>query len=329
MTYALAITGPTASGKTALSIDVAKALSLEVISCDSMQIYRGMDIGTAKATEEERMAVPHHLIDFLSPLECYSAESYRADAMRVLSDISSRGKRAVFVGGTGLYIDTLMRGAAKGSPPSDPAVRERLMREFTVDELYDRLMAADPESALATHKNNVKRVVRALEIYELSGKPKSYFDALSREVCPDVTVGMITLDFHNRENLYGRVDKRVDIMMRCGLLEEVESLYKGGLLRPETTAAGAIGYKEIIEYLDGKCTLMDAVKKIKLSSRRYAKRQLTWFRHEREAARVFVDTECGDMRPYGELCTEVLNIARSFLEKFENNRELGNERTRA
>ena len=316
MSCALAVTGPTASGKTALSIDIARELSLEIISCDSMQIYRGMDIGTAKATKEEREAVSHHLIDFLSPLECYSAENYRADAMAAVGDIVSRGKTPLFVGGTGLYIDTLMRQAAEGSPPSDVDLREKLLKEHTPDELYKRLSEIDPESAEAIHKNNVKRVVRALEIYELSGKTKSYFDALSRVSRPEIEIGMITLDFHNRDNLYSRVDKRVDQMLDLGLTAEVKELYDNGFLKAGTTASSAIGYKEIIEYIEGKTTLEGAVEKIKLASRRYAKRQLTWFRHERDAVRVFVDTEDGELKPYSLVLSEMLVASRSFLERF-------------
>ena len=319
MTYALAITGPTASGKTALSIDLARDMEMEIISCDSMQIYRGMDIGTAKATVTERAAVPHHLIDFLSPLECYSAEAYRTDAMAAVKDITSRGKTPLFVGGTGLYIDTLMRAAAVGSPPSDLKLREELLSKYTADKLYERLELVDPESAAATHKNNVKRVVRALEIYELTGKTKSYFDALSRTASPDIEIVMITLDFHNRENLYRRVDKRVDQMLAEGLLAEVEGLWGQGMLKEGTTAASAIGYKEIIEYLEKRTTLPLAIEEIKLSSRRYAKRQLTWFRHERDAVRVFVDSEGGQIRPYGEILAEVSLCAKELAEKLKIN----------
>ncbi len=319
MTYALAITGPTASGKTALSIDLARELEMEIVSCDSMQIYRGMDIGTAKATAAERAAVPHHLIDFLSPLECYSAEAYRADAMAAVNDITSRGKTPLFVGGTGLYIDTLMRAEAAGSPPSDLKLREELLSKYTVEELYERLVLVDPESASATHKNNVKRVVRALEIYELTGKTKSYFDALSRTASPNIEIGMITLDFHNRENLYKRVDARVDAMLAEGLLAEVEGLWGQGMLKEGTTAASAIGYKEITEYLENRTALPLAIEKIKLSSRRYAKRQLTWFRHESDAVRVFVDTEDGQIKPYGELLSEVTLRANELRNKFKIN----------
>ncbi len=320
MTHALAITGPTASGKTALSIDLAREFEMEIISCDSMQIYRGMDIGTAKATVTERAAVPHHLIDFLSPLECYSAEAYRTDAMAAVRDITKRGKLPLFVGGTGLYIDTLMRAAAVGSPPSDLKLREELLSKYTADELYERLKLVDPESAATTHENNVKRVVRALEIYELTGKTKSYFDALSRTVSPDIEIGMITLDFHNRENLYKRVDKRVDGMLADGLLSEVEGLWGQGMLKDGTTAASAIGYKEIIEYLENRTTLPLAIEQIKLSSRRYAKRQLTWFRHERDAVRIYVDTEDGQIKPYGEIIAEATLRAKELTEKIKTNR---------
>ena len=317
MSFALAITGPTASGKTALSLALAERLGCEIISLDSMQIYRYMDIGTAKATEEERARAPHHMLDFLSPDESYSAEDYRADAMRVLYDIEARGKLPLFVGGTGLYMDTVMRGTQLTSPPSSDELKQRLMAEAVTDDereaLWQRLKEIDPVSAEKTHKNNVRRVVRALEIYELTGKTKTYFDELTRAAQPDVTVGMITLDFHNRDNLYARVDMRVDQMMDEGLLEEVERLYNGGILKKGTTAAQAIGYKEIISYLDGECTLDEAVEFLKLSSRRYAKRQLTWFRHNEGAVRLFVDRENGEMKDKEELIRELYAVADRLL----------------
>ncbi len=317
MIRALSLTGPTASGKTALSIYLAKELGCEIISCDSMQIYREMDIGTAKATAEERALVRHHLIDILSPSESYSAEDYRRDAIAAAADITERGRLPLFVGGTGLYIDTVMRGVAQESPPSDARVRERLMAEADeadgADKLYERLLAVDPISAGKTHKNNIRRVVRALEIYEISGKTKTYFDNLSATSSPDIHVGMITLDFHNRDNLYNRVDLRVDEMVRCGLLDEVRSLYERGLLDPSFTAAQAIGYKEIVSYLAGKCTLDEAIEELKLSSRRYAKRQLTWFRHEADAVRLYADTESGEMKGKEQLAAEAAEAAHGLL----------------
>lgn len=317
MSFALAITGPTASGKTSLSLSLAERLGCEIISIDSMQIYRDMNIGTAKATAEERARVPHHMIDFLPPSESYSAEDYRADAMRALADIESRDRLPLFVGGTGLYMDTVMRGAELMSPPSSEELKARLLASATTDEereaLWQRLLEVDPESANKTHKNNVRRVVRALEIYELTGKTKTYFDELSRQSAPDVKVGMITLDFHNRDNLYERVDLRVDQMMEEGLLDEVKTLYHGGILVKNTTAAQAIGYKEIISYLDGECTLEEAVDFLKMSTRRYAKRQLTWFRHNEGAKRLYIDREDGTMKDKDELLSELYAFADELL----------------
>ncbi len=318
MIYALSITGPTASGKTSLSLSLAKELDGEIISCDSMQIYRMMDIGTAKATAEERAEVPHHMIDIVSPREQYSAEDYRRDALRVAGEITSCGRLPIFVGGTGLYIDTLMRGT-QASPPSSSLLRDKLMSEGESDagreRLWQRLLACDPASAASIHKNNLRRVVRALEIFELSGKPKSYFDELSRSAAPDICVGMITLDFRNRENLYSRVNERVDEMIATGLVCEVRSLYEAGMLEPEYTASQAIGYKELIPYIKGEISLGEATELLKLSSRRYAKRQLTWFRHESDAIRLFLDNEDGRMKESGLLMEEALSAAHLLIEK--------------
>lgn len=317
MIRALALTGPTASGKTALSLAIAEEVGCEIISCDSMQVYKGMDIGTAKATAAERVAVPHHLIDFLSPDEQYSVERYRAEAIKCAEEITSRGKIPLFVGGTGLYIDAVMRPQSNDSPKSSPEIRERLMAEAESEEGRDRLHARlseiDPTSAEAIHKNNVKRLVRALEIYEMTGKPKSYFDAKTRDAASDISVGMITLDFHNRENLYLRVDKRVDVMIAEGLVGEARSLYESGFLKTDSTAAQAIGYKELLPYINGERTLSEVADEIKLSSRRYAKRQLTWFRHEADARRLFIDSEDGRMKDFSEIKNEALLLASELL----------------
>ena len=320
MIFSLAITGPTASGKTALSLGLAQKLGAEIISCDSMQIYRGMDIGTAKATAEERALVPHHLIDFLSPLENYSAESYRADAIKVAEDITARGRIPLFVGGTGLYIDSVKRGATPESPESDPEYREKILSslkgEEDIDALWERLKSVDPESAEKTHKNNVKRVIRALEIYDKTGKPKSQLDRESLDVQGEVFVGMITIDFHDRENLYRRVNMRVDMMMEEGLLSEVESLYKAGMLSGGT-ASQAIGYKEIVEYIEGICSLEEAVEALKLASRRYAKRQLTWFRHEKNARVIYADLPDGSMKNASDMLCEAVGLAEEIRNEFE------------
>ena len=326
MIFALAIVGPTASGKTALSLSLAEALSGEIISCDSMQIYQGMDIGTAKATPEEQSRVRHHLVDFLSPLESYSAETYRTSAIECARDIRARGKTPVFVGGTGLYIDSVTRGASLSAPESDPNYRDKILAEIKSDEditaLWERLREVDPESAEKIHKNNIKRVIRALEIYDKTGKPKSLFDKESKETRGEVFLGMIVLDFLDRDLLYSRIDRRVDIMMEEGLLSEVRSLYDRGLLAGQTASA-AIGYKELVDYIEGRCSLDLAVENIKLASRRYAKRQLTWFRHEEGARTITVDKPCGSIKSCEELLSEALVIADEFKQKYisecENN----------
>ena len=312
MIKAFAIVGPTASGKTALSLAVAKRLGCKIISCDSMQIYREMNIGTAKATAEEQTVAEHFLIDFLDPRESFSVESYRELAMDAARKIDQYGSTPLFVGGTGLYIDSLMRLENSESPEASEEYRRAQMEiaamEGGEDILWQRLRSVDPESAEKIHKNNVKRVIRALEIYDMTGKTKTWFDSRTKEKNPEISIRMLTLDFHNRETLYGRVNLRVDMMMEEGLLDEVRSLYDRGMLVPETTAAQAIGYKEIVEHLEGKCTLDEAVEKIKLSSRRYAKRQLTWFRHEDDAKTLFVDREDGSMKSADEIVSEALAL---------------------
>ena len=317
MIFSLAITGPTASGKTALSLSLARELGCEIISCDSMQIYRGMDVGTAKATPDERALVPHHLIDILEPGEDFSAERYRTLALAAAEDITSRGRLPMFVGGTGLYIDTVMRCGAD-SPESDPEYRAELMRGADTEQgriaLWERLNGVDPECAATVHYNNVKRVIRALEIFDRTGRTKSELDKESRARAGDIAVGMITIDFHDRECLYRRVDIRVDAMLREGLLEEARSLYERGLLRG--TAAAAIGYKELLGYIRGEQELDAAVEELKLATRRYAKRQITWFRHETDAYRLFADDESGRLRSTEELILEATGAAKRFIQNF-------------
>lgn len=320
MIFSLAITGPTASGKTALSLSLAEQLSAEIISCDSMQIYRGMDIGTAKATYDERMRVPHHLIDFLSPLEGYSAESYRTAAIDCARDITDRGRLPLFVGGTGLYIDSVSRGNSAASPESDPEYRDKILSKIKSDDditaLWERLREVDPISAEKIHKNNVKRVIRALEIYDKTGKPKSLLDEESLTYRGEVFVGMITIDFHNRDTLYDRVDRRVDIMMEEGLFDEVKRLYDDGLLAGPTSSQ-AIGYKELVDFIEGRCDLNEAVENLKLATRRYAKRQLTWFRHEKNARVIYADYPDGSLRTAEELLSDAVLAYNDFKAEFE------------
>ena len=316
MIRALAITGPTASGKTAISIALAKEMGCEIISCDSMQIYKDMNIGTAKVTAEEAAGVPHYLVDIIEPSEPFSVEEYRVRALEAAERISSRGRIPMLVGGTGLYVDALMRASMSGVPESSREYRDNLLSKIKtdadIDALWQRLYKVDPESAETIHKNNVRRVIRALEIYETCGRTKSEIDRESKAASPDISIGMITLDFHDRENLYRRVDARVEIMMRSGLLDEVSALYRSGRLPKASTAAQAIGYKEIIKHLDGEISLAEATDLIKLSSRRYAKRQLTWFRHN-EAKRLYIDGEDGGMRGIDEIIREAVGFAHELI----------------
>ncbi len=306
MIHALAITGPTASGKTALSIEVARRLGCEIISLDSMQIYRGMDIGTAKATAEERAAVPHHMIDLLPPGCDFSAKQYKDMALDIAADIEARGKIPLFAGGTGLYLSTLIRPECEAPPESVREYRDGIMSGIATEEdrirLWERLSEVDPESAAATHHNNVRRVIRALEIYDATGKTKTYFDRLSQAPSDRIEVRHVTLDFHNRDTLYRRIDARVDEMLSSGLMNEVRDLVSRGELLPHTTAAQAIGYKELLCALRGEASLEDAVLELKQASRNYAKRQLTWFRNNACAEVLYCDTEGGDMIPLCELC---------------------------
>jgi len=311
----LAIVGPTAGGKTSLSIALAKRLGGEIISCDSMQLYCGMDVGTAKPTAEEMEGVPHHMIDIREPDESYSCAEYVADARANIQDITSRGLLPILCGGTGLYLDGVLLGGSFEDTPSDPSIRERLQaiaeQEDGKDVLYDRLCEVDPDSASAIHKNNVKRVIRALEIYECCGTPKSVLDKASRErgLLYDATV--IGLRYHSRELLYSRIDQRVDIMISDGLYDEVVRLKAAGVFERNATAAQAIGYKELLGVLDGTATLEEAVDGLKLATRHYAKRQMTWFSAKPYVTWIYADTEDGQMRPFADILDEAMDIVAS------------------
>ncbi len=275
-----AVVGPTASGKTALAVELAKRFDGEVVSCDSMQIYKGMDIGTAKPTKEETFGIPHHMIDIVEPSQAFSAADYAPLARAAAEDIISRGKLPIFCGGTGLYLDSVLSANKYADVETDPELRAALMAEselYGAEAMWQKLREVDPEAAAATHMNNVKRVVRALEIYLSSGVTKTEWDKRSRQTPPPFSATVIALD-RERDELYSRIDKRVDIMMEMGLVSEVRELLSSGRLPRNSTAAQAIGYKELIAHFDGQCSLEDAVMQIKQSSRRYAKRQLTWFR---------------------------------------------------
>lgn len=274
----VAIAGPTASGKTALSIEIAKKYNGEIVSCDSMQIYKYMDIGTAKPTKEEQCGIPHYMIDEISPDENFSVVEYVSRARYYIDDILSRGKLPVLVGGTGLYMDSVINNTKFSEAESDEKYRASLyaMAEKEGNEAVHKLLEeVDPQSAAKIHANNIRRVIRALEIYKTTGKTMTQVNLESvREPVYDALIIGLNMD---RELLYDRINRRVDIMMEQGLLEEVKSLLEKKINR-NTTAMQAIGYKELIEYIDGKASLDEAIDKIKQESRRYAKRQLTWFR---------------------------------------------------
>ena len=288
----IAIVGPTASGKTRLSVELAAHLGAEILSFDSMQIYRGMDIGTAKPTIEERQGIAHHMIDIADPREDYSVSRFVEEADRCLQDILSRGKTAVLVGGTGLYIDSLMRGL-EFAPLPQSGVREELTRiaqEEGIEVLMERLRAVDPESAERIHPSNHKRVIRALEIYLESGKTMTQHNLESQEKPPKYAPLWIGLDYVNRDALYSRINRRVDLMVEQGLLEELQTLLAQGIAH-NATSMQAIGYKELMGYLRGECTLQEAVELLKQASRRYAKRQRTWFRRNPEVNWLMLEDE--------------------------------------
>ncbi len=289
----IAVSGPTASGKSAAALHICKTLGGELISCDSMQIYRRMDIGTAKPTREEMAEVSHHMIDILDPTEDFSAADFALLAAKAIEDIHARRKLPVLCGGTGLYLDSLLKGVDFGEFKTDPAYREALWslaKEKGNAALHDMLRELDPEAADAIHMNNVKRVIRALEICKFSGMTKTEWDkAALRRSSPYAPIH-IALDYRDREVLYHRIDLRVDEMIETGLLAEVQTLLDEDLLRPDTTAWGAIGYKELLGFIRGEISLEKAVSDLKLATRHYAKRQLTWLRRN-ESIRWFYPDE--------------------------------------
>jgi tRNA dimethylallyltransferase len=275
----LVIIGPTAVGKTNLSIEMAKCYNGEIISGDSMQIYRGMDIGTAKITKEEMQGIPHHLIDIKEPEENFSVAEFQLLVRAKINEIAKRGKLPIIVGGTGLYIQSVIYDYQFSDVPGDEAFRLELEERAKVignEALYKELQAVDPESAEQIHPNNVRRVIRALEIFHLTGKTMQDFQKKQQpDLMYETALVGLTMD---REKLYERINLRVDIMVEQGLLDEVKFLYNQGLR--DCQSIQAIGYKEIYDFLDGKVTWDMAVLQLKQNSRRYAKRQLTWFRNK-------------------------------------------------
>ena len=306
----LAVVGSTASGKTALSIALAKALGGEIISCDSMQVYRRMDIGTAKPTKEEMDGVVHHLLDFAEPDQPFSCAEYVTLAQKAVQEIHTRGKLPIFCGGTGLYLDSVLRGGGFEETETDPILRQQLF-DFAAEHgnhaLHARLRAVDPESAEAIHENNVKRVVRALEIFETSGMTKTEADRRSRLIESPYDACVLGLRYENREILYNRIDRRVELMLEAGLLEETRQLMQEGIFERNSTAAQAIGYKELLGFLRGEQSLAEATESLKRATRRYAKRQITWFSAKDYVHWVDV-VQNGSLRSLEELLNEALRI---------------------
>ncbi|PGC14286.1 tRNA (adenosine(37)-N6)-dimethylallyltransferase MiaA [Bacillus wiedmannii] len=304
------IIGPTAVGKTKLSIDLAKALNGEIISGDSMQIYRTMDIGTAKVTKEEMDGIPHYMVDIKNPEESFSVAEFQERVRKHIREITERGKLPIIVGGTGLYIQSVLFDYQFTDDAGDTMYREQMEKlalERGVEYVHKKLQEVDSESAERIHANNVRRVIRALEIFHTTGeKMSNQLEKQENELLYDVSLIGLTMD---REMLYDRINLRVDIMMDQGLLEEVEGLYNRGIR--DCQSIQAIGYKEIYDYFEDRVSLEEAVSQLKTNSRRYAKRQLTWFRNK-------MDVTWFDVTG-GEKTSEILRYIEGKLQLKSNN----------
>ena len=280
----LVIVGPTASGKTRMAVELAKAHNGEVVSADSMQIYRRMDIGTAKPTAEEMDGVPHHMIDVADPEEDFSVARYVEMASACVDDILARGKLPIVAGGTGLYVDSLLSGRTFAAFSPESALRKELEAELAErggEAMLEELSRVDPEAAARLHPNDHKRIVRALEVYRSTGKTISEHNRETQALPPRYEALTIGLNFQDRADLWARIDQRVDQMAAAGLEREVRELLSSGL-SPRCTAMQAIGYKEFVAAVEGDMTWREAEELVKLRSRQYAKRQLTWFRRSRD-----------------------------------------------
>ena len=304
----ICICGPTASGKTALSVALAKQLHTEIISADSMQIYRGMDIGTAKPTAEERQGVPHHLLDICAPGEPFSVARYVELADAAAQDVLSRGMIPIVAGGTGLYMDALIECSTFSGDETDLSVRKKYQRmaaELGNEAVHACLAKVDPEGADRLHPNNLKRVIRALEVYEQTGMTIDAFNRLHKRPAPKYAALKIGVCPAERQTLYDRIDRRVDQMLADGLLEETKRLLDSGALAG--TAAQAIGYKELLGYLQGDAPLADCVALLKQRSRNYAKRQLTWLKRDDNIHWIYYNN--------GEELPAILQEATEYLQK--------------
>lgn len=308
----IAVGGATASGKSAVALALAEKLGGEIVSCDSMQIYRGMDIGTAKPTADEMARIPHHMIDVCDPTVNFSAADWVEGAAAAIEDIISRRKLPIICGGTGMYLDALLRPKSfSESAQNDTSEDVRAsLAEFAekngCEALHARLRDIDPVSAEQIHPNNLKRVIRALEIYYTTGITKTESDKKTLEGESPYDCRVITLDYEDRGILYSRIDRRVDLMVADGLVAEVEGLYIKGKLPEDSTAAQAIGYKEMLLHVAGELPLDAACDLIKKNSRNYAKRQITWFKRYRDIS--LIPDENGILKDSATLCSEAVTL---------------------
>ena len=305
----ICVVGPTASGKTALAVELAKYTGGEVVSCDSMQIYRRLSIGTAKPTVEEMQGIPHHMIDICEPDEDFSVSRYVEMATPIVEDILARGKTAIIAGGTGLYVDNLIRGGEFAPTPSTGCrerLEERLQREG-LDSLIAELRQIDPV-ALEKSQNNPRRIIRALEVWQETGETITAHNERTQAIPPKFDPLWIGIDYVNRQELYDRIDLRVELMVKDGLLEEIREVLDSGI--PEkSTAMQAIGYKEFIDAMAGRSTIEEAIAQVQQSSRRYAKRQLTWFRRNEKIHWL--------RREPGQSAEEIFSAARRIANNFD------------
>ena len=311
MNNIICVAGPTASGKTAFAVELAKLTKGEVVSCDSMQIYKYMDIGTAKPTKEEMEGIPHHMLDVAEPWEDFSVSRYCEMAAPIVDDILARGKTAIIAGGTGLYMDALIRGNSFAPFPSTGRREEleALAEEKGIEAVLSQLRRVDPESAERLHPSDRKRIIRAMEVYLETGETITAHNLKTQALPPRYTPLWFALEDADRQALYNRIDARVGKMLEAGLLSEIKGLLNRGIPK-NCTAMQAIGYKEFLEALAGNCTIEAAADQVRQSSRRYAKRQLTWFR--RNPAIHWLT------RSPGEGTAEILQRARPYLGDFDN-----------
>ena len=282
MEKVIVICGPTASGKTALSIELAKKINGEIISADSMQIYKDMNIGTAKPTPEEMQGIKHYLLDFVSPDERYSVADYKRDAKKAIKEIIAKGKTPIIVGGTGLYVDSLIYEIEYQDIEFDEKYRnelEEIAKKDGLEKLYEMAIKIDPEAMQKISANDKKRIMRVLEIYKATGKTKTQQEIESRQKPIEYDYKVFAINW-DREKLYQRINKRVDIMIEQGLIEEVKLILKKYNEFP--TAMQGLGYKEVVDYLNGNYTKEEMIEKIKMETRRYAKRQITWFKKNKQ-----------------------------------------------